>query len=78
MYFVPGDTYKIGLFFHSSGIYVTLVWEVTNAGIPCENKTHPISQQTTECRKMIEVVTCSGKIDQSLEKSLENYTLFAS
>ena len=44
MYFAPGDAYKIGLFFHCSGIYVTLVWEVTNAGIPCENKTHPVSQ----------------------------------
>ena len=68
MYFIPGDGYKIGLFFHCSGINLTLVWEVTNAGIPSKNKTHPICQQTSESGKMIEVVTCSGKTDQCLAK----------
>ena len=42
MYFIPGGAYKIGLFFYCSGINVILIWEVTNAGIPSENNTHPI------------------------------------
>ena len=46
MYFIIRDVHKIGLFFYCSGINVTLVWEVTNAGIPMsENKSLPTGQQ---------------------------------